>query len=162
MVDKRVKNGNDSKTKENEAEPKMDEVKSKEPELKHKEPELIQKESEPISTEDKPSVMDISTDDEIHEYSDTEPPENQLFKDKVFFLNEDLSATDVIKLKTQITTMSGRVTERASKAGYVITTGKKLPQNILKTTEVLTALWVSECHEIGGLIPTTRYKIKSN
>ena len=104
--------------------------------------------------------MDISTDDEIQESSDTEPPENQLFKDKVFFLNEDLSTTDVIKLKTQITSMSGRVTERASKAGYVITTGKRLPHNV--SGEVLTALWISECHEIGGLIPTTRYKIKSN
>lgn len=139
VVDKRVKNGDEKLEKTS---PKKDETKTL---------MAIDKAAEPAN------IMEISTDDEV-ESCDVTQVENQVFKDKVFYLNKDLSATDVIKLKTQIQSMAGRVTERSSKAGFVITNGKNLPKDA--TGEVLTALWVTECHELEAIIPITRYKIK--
>lgn len=134
VVDKRVVNGD----------AKKDEV------------ETIQ-----IDDEDKTNAMNVSTDDDIINGSNSSLTaiDNQVYKDKVFYLNEDLPATDVIKLKTQIVSMAGKITEKSSKANYIITTGKRLPENI--TGEVLTSLWVYECNELEALIPTTRYKPKT-
>lgn len=134
VVDKRVVNGD----------AKKDEV------------ETIQ-----IDDEDKANAMNVSTDDDIINGSNSSLTaiDNQVYKDKVFYLNEDLPATDVIKLKTQIVSMAGKITEKPSKANYIITTGKRLPENI--TGEVLTSLWVYECNELEALIPTTRYKPKT-
>lgn len=150
VVDKRVKNGDDKK---------LDPPKPKEIEEVPKTKDVA-----PMDTSTQ-NIMEVSTDDEVGRSNisecDVTQVENQVFKDKVFYLNEDLSATDVIKLKTQIISMAGKITNRASKAGFIITAaGKKLPEEV--SGEVLTPLWVTECHELEGIIPTTRYKLKSS
>lgn len=83
------------------------------------------------------NVMDISTDDELMSKSangstsSLTQADNQVYKNKTFYLNEDLPATDVIKLKNQITSMDGRVTEKPAKANYIIAaSGKRLPQGV--------------------------------
>lgn len=145
VVDKRVKNGDEKK-------------------LDPPKPMEVEEAPAPMDTSTQ-NIMEMSTDDEQGRSNisecDVTQVENQVFKDKVFYLAGDLSATDVIKLKTQIVSMAGKITDRASKAGFVITAaGKKLPEDI--SGEVLTPLWVTECHELEGLIPTTRYKLKSS
>lgn len=136
VVDKRVKNGEEQKLL------------------------VIDDEPEKKVAAETQNVMEISTDDEggINGSNCLTQAENQVFKDKIFYLNEDLSATDLIKLKTQIDSMMGTVTDKPSKANYIITTGKRIPEGI--TGELLTSLWVNECHELEAMIPTTRYKAK--
>jgi hypothetical protein len=79
------------------------------------------------------NIMEVSNDDEQSRLNisecDVTQVESQVFKDKVFYLNEDLSATDVIKLNTQIVSMARKITNRASKLGFIITAaGSKLPE----------------------------------
>ena len=122
--------------------------------------------SEKMDTSMSTNVMEVSTDDELMSKSnngsaDLTQVENHIFKGKTFYLNEDLPAIDVIKLKNQINAMMGKITERASKANYVITNkGRKLPKEEEIKGEILTSLWVFECYELEALIPTTRYKPK--
>lgn len=156
VVDKRVKNGDEKKPEE-------------------QKPVIIDEDQEAIEVDDKmevkPSetitmtdVMDVSTDDELVMKStgsevDLTQVHSKIFKGKSFYLNSDLSATAVIKLKNQITTMMGKLTENASEADFVITEeAKRLPQDI--TGDILKSLWVHECYELEALIPTTRYKLK--
>lgn len=148
VVDKRVKNG-DAKKRD----------------------ELMEVEDDPVAIEESPSktdkanVMEVSTDDDMDtSFNDpsTENAEtaNEVFKGKLFYLHDDLPATEIIKLKSQIVSMSGKVTERASKADYVITqSARRLPDGI--TGETLLSRWVFECHDLEAFIPTTRYKPKA-
>lgn len=163
VVDKRVENGSD---------PKAD--KSASGDLNESDDVQILPEAEPVIIDlddgqepnnnepaTQKSAIDVSTDDELMEEVDLTHIENQVYKSKTFFLNDDLPATDVIKLNNQITAMEGRVTGQPAKADFIVTkTGHKLPQGV--TGEVLTALWVYECYELGAMIPTTRYKPKVN
>lgn len=186
VVDKRVKNGteqkaeNDQKT-DQKAEKLSEQVSSVD--LNESDEVQILPEPEPVvidldgsgetnnndpssqkSGKEPPSqknAMEVSTDDELMEEVDPGHIENQVYKSKAFFLNDDLPATDVIKLNNQITAMEGRVTGKPAKADFIVTkTGHKLPQGV--PGEVVTPLWVYECYELGALIPTHRYKIKVN
>lgn len=148
VVDRREKNGNEKK---------VEEVKAMEIDDDVEEVKNITKTSQ--------DFMDASTDDDMMEeaekWSDHNltQAENQVFKDKVFYLNEDLPATDVIKLKNQIAGMMGKITDKSRRADYVITDkGRRLPEP--SSAEVLLSLWVYECYELGAFIPTTRYKPK--
>ncbi|CRK94282.1 CLUMA_CG007797, isoform A [Clunio marinus] len=109
-------------------------------------------------------VLEVSTDDEMNGNEpkvNSTQAENQVFKNKIFYLNEDLSATEIIKLKNQIQDMMGRVTENPRKATHIISaSGKRLPRDF--SGEVIKPLWVTECHELEALIPLTRYKLQSN
>lgn len=145
VVDRRGKNGNEKST---EVKPVI---------VIDEEPEADKRSSQ--------DAMDVSTDDELMQKSGNESvldltqAESQIFKDKVFYLNEDLPATDVIKLKNQIAGMMGKITDKPRRADYVITDkGRRLPES--STAEVLLSLWVYECYELGAYIPTTRYKPK--
>lgn len=142
VVDKRKKNG--------------DEEKVEAMEVAEDPPEVVPEAPQEVSRD----VMDVSTDDEVMNGSlaDLTQVENQIYKGKTFFLNGDLPAIDIIKLKAQITSMMGKLTEKPSRADYIISTGKNLPQGT--SAEVLTSLWVFECHELEAFIPTTRYKPK--
>lgn len=84
--------------------------------------------------------------------------ECQIFRDKVFYLNEDLSATDKIKLPDMIKSMVGTVTKNPFKASYIITKeGRSLPRKF--TGEVVKEIWVRECCDLQAFIPTKRYKL---
>lgn len=143
VIDKRVKNGSEKKTDEDNV------------------VVVLNDESEKEINALSQNFIDVSTDDEIMSISNgSTQAENQLYKDKSFYLNVDLPATDIIKLKNQISAMMGKVTERSSKADFIITeTGRRLPKDV--PGEVLTKIWVYECYELGALIPTTRYKPKN-
>lgn len=153
VVDKRLKNG---------AAPKLEEMKalsSVETPIVIEDPvaAVMEERTEGTTTQD---VMEVSTDDEMGNGSlDHTQVENPIFKGKSFYLNEDLSATEIIKLKNHLKAMMGKTTENSSKADYIITeSGRRLPSN--STCEILTNRWIHECYDIGALIPTTRYKPK--
>lgn len=171
VVDKRVKNGDAKK----DSPPKPVVVVDEDPvKIVEKTPESIEIDDEPVKIiEGEPNnnkassqnIMEVSTDDELMNASskastiDLTEYENQIYKEKSFFLMEDLPATDVIKLKNQITAMMGKVTEKPHKADFIITkTGRRLPSSA--KGEALTPLWIYECYELGAFIPTTRYKPK--
>lgn len=149
VVDKRVKNGDDKKAEDEEP--------------------VVIKDDESVVVETSTSsqnVMEVSTDDELMSKSnngstlDLTQVQKPVYKDKIFYLNEDLPATDVIKLKNQISELMGKITERSSKANYIITeNGRKLPHGA--PGEVLIKTWVYECYELEAFIPTTRYKPKT-
>lgn len=165
VVDRRVKNGTDQKADKPSSQVSnanlddSDEVQI----LPEPEPVVIDLDDGDEHNNNEPpsqkSAMEVSTDDELMQEVDSAHIENQVYKSKAFFLNDDLPATDVIKLKNQIPAMEGRITEKPAKADYLVTkTGHKLPQGV--SGEVVTPLWVFECYELGALIPTHRYKIK--
>lgn len=148
VVDKRVKNG--------------DAGKSDEPMEVEDDPVVVE---ESPSKTDKANVMDVSTDDDMgtsfnDPSTDNAETMNQVLKGKLLYLHDDLPATEIIKLNSQIVNMSGKVTDRASKADYVITqSARRLPDGI--TGETLTSRWVFECYDLEAFIPTTRYKPKA-
>lgn len=105
-----------------------------------------QKENEDLFDADSDSSIDIST------------VECQAFKNKVFYLNQDLPATTTIKFKHVIKHMLGIVTKDPSKANYIITRhGKNLPKNT--NAEVVKDTWIQECHDLQAFIPITRYRL---
>lgn len=173
VVDKRVKNGTDQNAEkpssQNADKPPSQEANANLDEsdevqiLPEPEPVVIDLDDGNENNNNEPpsqkSAMEVSTDDELMEEVDPNHVENQVYKSKAFFLNDDLPATDVIKLNNQITAMEGRVTGKPAKADYIVAkTGHKLPQGV--PGEVVTPLWVFECYELGAMIPTHRYKIK--
>lgn len=102
--------------------------------------------------------IDVYSDDSVSSI-DITTVECHAFENKIFYLNEDLPATDVIKLKDNIKNMLGIVTKNPHKANYIITKqGKKLPSSSLKG-EVVKEIWIRECFELQAFIPTTRYRI---
>lgn len=105
------------------------------------------------------SYADISTDEDEDSQMTSSRTENQVFNGKSFYLNQDLPATDKIKLKDQITSMSGKICTSSDQADYIIaSSAKKLPSGNVKA-EFLKGLWISECYELEALIPITRYKL---
>lgn len=150
VVDRRVKNGSSSKPEalSVEAPIAIDEEATA--------VDLLEEKVEDTKTQ---NVLEISTDDEGSSANHTQA-ENSIFKGKTFYLNEDLSATEIIKLKNHLKAMMGKVTDKSSQADYVITdSGRRLPSCI--KGEVLTQRWIHEVYDIGALIPTSRYKLKS-
>lgn len=159
VIDKRVKNGDVNKSEEakpsskDESEP----IKEDKP-IEIDDDVQIQEEKTSVPA---PSAMEVSTDEEFTNIDSTDDTQDrkQIYKGKSFYLNDDLPATDVIKLKNQIVEMKGRITERSSKADFIITeTGRRLPAGV--SGEVLISRWVYECCDLEALIPTTRYKPK--
>jgi len=101
---------------------------------------------------------DVYSEDDSVSSIDITTVECQAFKDKIFYLNEDLPATDKIKLSDNIKHMLGIVTKNPHKAHYIISKqGKKLPTNF--KAEVVKEIWIRECFDLQAFIPTTRYKI---
>lgn len=101
---------------------------------------------------------DVYSEDDSVSSIDITTVECQAFKDKIFYLNEDLSATDKIKLRDIIKHMLGIVTKNPHKAHYIISKqGKKLPTNF--KAEVVKEIWIRECFDLQAFIPTTRYRI---
>lgn len=157
VVDKRVKNGDSLKPAE--AKPEANSSVVATTSIETESIDLSSPEKQVKETRD---VMEVSTDDEATDAPvfDLTLAENTIFKGKTFYLNDDLSAAEIIKLKSYLQSLAGRVTEHASKADYVITeSGRRLPSN--SKGEVLLNRWIHECHDIGALIPTTRYKPKT-
>lgn len=151
VVDKRVKNGANSKPENTNATIVIED-----------EPvDLVESKAE--ANKATQNIMEVSTDDEMMNGSVadlTQTAENTIFKGKTFFLNEDLSATEVIKLKNHLSAMMAKVTDNARKADYIITnSGRRIPTDT--TGEILTSRWIHECYDIGALIPTSRYKPSS-
>lgn len=106
-------------------------------------------------------MQDDYPDDDSVSSIDITTVECQAFKDKKFYLNEDLSATDKILLADLIKQMLGVVTKNPLKANYIITkSGKSLPRNAL-VGEVVKDVWVRECFDLQAFIPTLRYKLPS-
>lgn len=104
------------------------------------------------------SFADISTDEDSN--MSTSRCENAIFKDKSFFLNSDLSATDKLKLKDQIVFLGGKVSSSSSNVDYVIASSKiHVPSSANSKAEILKGIWISECYELEALIPVTRYKL---
>lgn len=127
VVDKRVKNGEEAKPVVIDSDDDMAVVDKR------------KEKAEEAAVKPAQNVMEVSTDDELMLSFNgiATQADNQIFKNKTFYLNEDLPATDVIKLKNQISSMSGNVTGKPSKADYIITaTGKRLPEGT--SGEVLT------------------------
>ncbi|KAG5674603.1 hypothetical protein PVAND_004557 [Polypedilum vanderplanki] len=84
--------------------------------------------------------------------------ECEVFKDKKFYLNTDLSATDKILLKDHIKNMLGVVTKNPHKADYIIVKkAKSLPIKV--SAEIVKEVWIRECFELQAFIPTSRYRI---
>lgn len=139
VVDKRPKNGDGDKKED--PKPKVVELDSDEDlvivdkrKVNGEASQLIPVDSVTKATQ---NVMDMSTDDELMSKSangstsSLTQADNQVYRNKIFYLNEDLPATDVIKLKNQITSMDGRVTEKPAKANYIIAaSGKRLPLGV--------------------------------
>lgn len=155
VVDKRLKNCDVKKTDE----PRAGTTDESEPVNK---PDEIEEDVQPHEIM---NIMDVSTDDEMMIKSSNGSEvelmqlDIQIYKGKTFYLNEDLPATDVIKLKNQISTMMGKITDQPSKANFIITEkGRRLPAGV--SAEILISLWVYECFELEALIPTTRYRLK--
>jgi len=151
VVDRRLTNGNGSQAKEDEDEKPM-EV------------------DEPIEVNEKPmevkSLADVTTDEEPMALQDNSmdatqaEAENKVYNGKTFYLNKDLPATDVIKLKNQIKLMMGTIIEKSSRAHFVISKyGNHLPTDA--TGEILKDRWVYECYDMECFIPTIRYKLSS-
>jgi hypothetical protein len=83
--------------------------------------------------------------------------ECKVFNNRMFYLNDDLSATDRIRLADHIKQMLGIVTKNPYKADYIIAKqGKSFPKNA--KGEVVKEVWVRECYELQAFIPTARYK----
>lgn len=104
--------------------------------------------------EEQKENMEIDSDSSI----DITAVECQAFKNKIFYLNEDLPASTVLKFKHIIRNMLGTLTKDPSKANYVITSqGKKLPKQIIATAEIVKDTWIQECNDLQAFIPTSRY-----
>lgn len=104
--------------------------------------------------EEQKENMEIDSDSSI----DITAVECQAFKNKIFYLNEDLPASTVLKFKHTIRNMLGTLTKDPSKANYVITSqGKKLPKQINATAEIVKDIWIQECNDLQAFIPTSRY-----
>lgn len=103
--------------------------------------------------------LDVATDDELADNSlENTQCECKIFSDKLFYLNRDLPATDVIKLKSQIRLMMGTITQESSRADFIITKiGRELPRDT--SGEIVQDRWVYDCYALSVLVPTNRYKI---
>ena len=111
--------------------------------------EIVESEDEP-----KEISMEVDSDSSI----DYSLVESEAFKGKIFYLNNDLASTSVIKFNHIIKYMLGSVTKDPSKANYIITrVGKELPKNT--NAEVVKEMWIQECHDLKAFIPTTRYRL---
>jgi BRCT domain, a BRCA1 C-terminus domain len=101
-------------------------------------------------------LVDSLSDNESVSSVDITKVECSIFEHKKFYLHNDLSATDVIKLKDRIKHMLGVLTKNASKADFIIAkSGRSLPQNC--KGERVKDVWVHECYDLQVLIPTKRY-----
>lgn len=117
----------------------------------------VNRENKKLEVSSQKSFADVSTDEEDSHMSSR--TENKVFEGKSFFLAGDLPATDQIKLKDQIISMSGKVCTSSDNVDYIIASSvKKLPTGNDKA-EVLKGLWISECYELEASIPITRYKL---
>lgn len=98
--------------------------------------------------------MEIDSDGSI----DITAVECEAFKNKVFYLNEDLPSSTVLKFKHIIRNMLGIVTNNPSTANYIITKyGRNLPKTA--SAEVVKDIWIQECHDLHAFIPTMRYQL---
>lgn len=105
-------------------------------------------EVEEIYPDDSDSSIDITT------------IESKIFKDKIFYLNKDLSEIEVIGLKDKIKHMMGTITKNPTTAHYIITKmGRSLPSSKSVSAVVVKNIWINECHELSSFIPTKRYVI---
>lgn len=84
--------------------------------------------------------------------------ECQVFKNKVFYLNQDLPSSTVLKFTHIIKNMLGVITKDPSKANYIITKhGRNLPKST--DAEVVKDTWIQECFDLQAFIPTNRYQL---
>ncbi|CAG9798377.1 unnamed protein product [Chironomus riparius] len=156
IVDKTNKNNNIK-------DDKMDSKQDNDDDNKNRFEDEQQQQQKPESIDErnnnkKEMETDVYSEDDSVSSIDITTVECQAFKDKIFYLNQDLSATDTIKLRDNIKHMLGIVTKNPQKAHYIISKqGKKLPTNF--KAEVVKEIWIRECFDLQAFIPTTRYKI---
>ncbi len=87
-------------------------------------------------------------------------PLPELFKGKTFYLSQNISSTDEIKLNRYISVYGGAVTLVANKADYILSNKPKETSSDFKG-EVVKPLWVFECNELETLLPTKRYNFSN-
>lgn len=84
-------------------------------------------------------------------------PLPEFFENKTFYLCDNLSSIDDIKLRRFVTVYKGEIIETASSADYVITSRLLSGSDHMKG-EIVKPLWVFECNDMECLLPTKRYK----
>lgn len=115
---------------------------------------VAEKEEENEEQKENLNVEFIDSDSSI----DITTIECQIFKNKVFYLNEDLPSSTVLKFTHLIRNMLGVVTKNPLKANYIITKdGRNLPK--ATEAEVVKDTWIQECHDLQAFIPTSRYRL---
>lgn len=98
--------------------------------------------------------MEIDSDSSI----DITAIECEAFKNRVFYLNEDLPSSTVLKFTHIIRHMLGVLTKNPTKANFIITKhGRNLPK--ASDAKVVKDTWIQECHDLQAFIPTTRYEL---
>lgn len=146
VVDNRNKKKSSPVKLENDDDDDMVVVDKRKPEKVVKAEEEEQKENVQIEI-DSDSSIDITA------------VECDAFKNKVFYLNEDLPSSTVLKFTHIIRNMLGIVTKSSSKANYIITKqGRNLPK-ISGAEVVVKDTWIQECHDLQAFIPTKRYEL---
>lgn len=99
---------------------------------------------------------DQTDDDNNHTQSISPLPE--FFENKTFYLCDNISSIDDIKLRRFISVYKGELIETASLADYIITTTLLPGSGDRMKGEIVKPLWVFECNDMECLLPTKRYK----
>ncbi|XP_058450012.1 DNA repair protein XRCC1 [Malaya genurostris] len=116
------------------------------------------KKKQSFKNENIDKLYDKSTEDEGPNSPADVSTELNFFKGKIFYLDPEVGAVDVIKLERYVKMYRGTITENVSEAHYLVTRNKKSMAASF-TGELIKPLWIYECHDMECLIPSERYRL---
>uniref|UniRef100_A0AAG5D003 BRCT domain-containing protein n=1 Tax=Anopheles atroparvus TaxID=41427 RepID=A0AAG5D003_ANOAO len=118
--------------------------------------ELVESDSDDGGAARAHASYDLSTEDEREPNGDGSTGGMDFFKGKSFYLDSELDAVDIIKLKRSIQAYKGTIRKDLQDVDYVISRYKhKLPPS--SRAKLVKPLWIYECDDMECLIPITRY-----
>lgn len=125
---------------------------------KHEESPVKRKKLDNEDIYDKTTEEDERKTNQNNNDSTSISPLPEFFEKKTFYLCDNLSSVDIIKLRRFITVYKGEIIDRADTADYVIS--NQLLSSSSKTIygEIVKPLWIFECNDMECLLPTKRYK----
>lgn len=130
---------------------------------KDSEKQTINKSPVKQTTSNNNDIYDKTTEEDerkIDQNNDSKSisPLPEFFEMKTFYLCDNLSSIDIIKLRRFITVYKGEIIDRSDTADYVITNQLLSTVNNKIHGEIVKPLWVFECNDMECLLPTKRYK----
>ncbi|KAJ6634702.1 DNA repair protein XRCC1, partial [Pseudolycoriella hygida] len=120
---------------------------------------VLEKKNSSIASRASDEIYNATTDEDViavkSSNSTSITPLPEFFKGKCFYLSDNISSTDEIKLKRFISVYGGEITLDAIQSDYIVSNTPQATHSNYKG-EVVKPLWIFECNDLEMLLPTKR------